>query len=256
MSTWRARSALVSMGSLVGFLVVWELVSLKLPPVVLPHPTEVFAALWSLSTSGQIGQAFLTMLAPLAEGFVLAMILGAAIGFFLGLNRWAAAAVDPLLYVIYSLPHVALLPLIIVWFGIGYNSTVIFVFISAIFSVIVNTESGVRNVDPGMLDVVRSLGANRWEEIREVIIPSTLPFLLSGMRIAVVMAVVGVIIAELFISATGVGYLLQYFSDTLQLAKYFAPLILVAALGVLLKYGVDWLDRKLIPWRQRQVGAE
>lgn len=249
------RNTLISVGSVVLLFVIWEVLSLFMPPVILPHPTAVFKALGVLVANGKMGSAFVALLIPLFEGFIGAVVLGSLLGFLLGTSQFAARAIDPVLFIFYSLPHVALLPLIIVWFGIGLTSSVVFVFISAVFSMIVNTEAGVRDVDRTMLDVARSLGATRQEVLREVVVPSTLPFIFSGMRIAVIMSLVGVLISELFISSSGVGYMLSYFGDTLQLAEYFAPLILVSALGVAMKFMVDYLDKVFLPWKHRAFGG-
>jgi NitT/TauT family transport system permease protein len=137
----------------------------------------------------------------------------------------------------------------IVWFGLGYTSQVIFVFLSAVFPIIISTQAGVKQVENTLVEVARSLGGNRWEVMRIVVVPSTFPYMFSGIRIALGRAIVGIIVAQILIAASGVGYMLQFYGETLQLHKYFAPLIASSGMAVIITQLFNWLERRLIRWK-------
>lgn len=150
----------------------------------------------------------------------------------------------------WSIPNIAWLPLFIAWFGVGNLTLVVFVFVSAVFPQLLTVESGAKEADSFLVEVARSLGGTKREILRIVVLPSALPYIFAGLRIAVGRALVGIIVGQLLIVATGIGYMFQFYGETLSLAKYFAPLIVIAALAVLLNRGVNWMERMLIPWKQ------
>ena len=123
-------------------------------------------------------------------------------------------------------------------------------FVSAVFPQLLTVESGAKETDSFLVEVARSLGGTRREILLIVVLPSALPYIFAGLRIAVGRALVGIIVGQLLIVATGIGYMFQFYGETLSLAKYFAPLIVIAALAVLLNRGVNWVERVLIPWKQ------
>ncbi|MGA8903185.1 ABC transporter permease [Bradyrhizobium sp.] len=164
--------------------------------------------------------------------------------------RPAARILDPYIFVFWSIPNIAWLPLFIAWFGVGNLTLVVFVFVSAVFPQLLTVENGAKETDSFLVEVARSLGGTRREILLIVVLPSALPYIFAGLRIAVGRALVGIIVGQLLIVATGIGYMSQFYGETLSLAKYFAPLIVIAALAVLLNRGVNWVERVLIPWKQ------
>jgi NitT/TauT family transport system permease protein len=242
---------LLGAASLVAFFAVWQVVSMNVPPIILPAPAKVIAAFVQLTASGELVRATGQTLFPFAVGLVLAFIVGTVLGLLLGIFRSVARVLDPYIFVFWSIPNIAWLPLFIAWFGVGNLTLVIFVFVSAVFPQLLTVESGAKEADSFLVEVARSLGGTKHEILRIVVLPSALPYIFAGLRIAVGRALVGIIVGQLLIVATGIGYMFEFYGETLSLAKYFAPLIVIAALAVLLNRGVNWAERVLIPWKQR-----
>jgi NitT/TauT family transport system permease protein len=235
----------------IGFLVLWQIVSMNVSPVILPAPAAVFVAFIALTASGELVYATLATIWPFAIGLVLGFIVGTSVGLLLGIFRPAARVLDPYIFVGWSIPNIAWLPLFIAWFGVGNLTLVIFVFISAVFPQLLTVEAGAKEADSFLVEVARSLGGSKREILYNVVLPSSLPYIMAGLRIAVGRALVGIIVGQLLIVATGIGYMFQFYGETLSLAKYFAPLIVIAALAILLNRGVNWAERYFIPWKIR-----
>jgi NitT/TauT family transport system permease protein len=237
--------------SMIVFLAVWQLVSMNVPPIILPAPVQVISAFIQLTASGELVRATGQTVWPFAVGLVVAFIVGTSLGLVLGIVRPAARILDPYIFVFWSIPNIAWLPLFIAWFGVGNLTLVIFVFVSAVFPQLLTVEAGAKEADSFLVEVARSLGGTKREILRIVVLPSALPYIFAGLRIAVGRALVGIIVGQLLIVATGIGYMFQFYGETLSLAKYFAPLIVIAALAVLLNRGVNWAEQVLIPWKLR-----
>ncbi len=237
--------------SAVVFLVVWQIVSMNVPPVILPTPAKVAVAFIDLTVSGELIKATAETVWPFTIGLVVAFIIGTSLGLVLGIFRPAARILDPYIFVFWSIPNIAWLPLFIAWFGVGNLTLIIFVFVSAVFPQLLTVEAGAKEADSFLVEVARSLGGTKHEILRIVVLPSALPYIFAGLRIAVGRALVGIIVGQLLIVATGIGYMFQFYGETLSLAKYFAPLIVIAALAVALNRAVNWAETLLIPWKPR-----
>jgi NitT/TauT family transport system permease protein len=234
-----------------AFLVLWQVISMNVPPVILPAPADVIAAFIALTASGELVDATLATIWPFAIGLVLGFVVGTVMGLLLGIFRPAARVLDPYIFVGWSIPNIAWLPLFIAWFGVGNLTLIIFVFISAVFPQLLTVEAGAKEADSFLVEVARSLGGTKREILYNVVLPSSLPYIIAGLRIAVGRALVGIIVGQLLIVATGIGYMFQFYGETLSLAKYFAPLIVIAILAILLNRGVNWAERFFIPWKTR-----
>ena len=234
-----------------GFLVLWEIVSLNVPPIILPSPANVIIAFVQLTASGELVKATAETVWPFSVGLVIAFFLGTALGLVLGIFRPAARVLDPYIFIFWSIPNIAWLPLFIAWFGVGNLTLIVFVFVSAVFPQLLTVEAGAKEADSALVEVARSLGGTKHEILRTVVLPSSIPYIVAGLRIAVGRALVGIIVGQLLIVATGIGYMFQFYGETLALAKYFAPLIVIAALAVLLNRAVNWAEQVLVPWKSR-----
>ena len=256
--TWRRSVAaiagnqyIVGILSVVAFLAVWQVVSMNVPPIILPTPGKVIAAFVELMGSGELVRATGETIWPFAVGLVFAFVAGTTFGLLLGIFRPAARILDPYIFVFWSIPNIAWLPLFIAWFGVGNLTLIIFVFISAVFPQMLTVEAGAKEADSFLVEVARSLGGTKGEILRAVVLPSALPYILAGLRIAVGRALVGIIVGQLLIVATGIGYMFQFYGETLSLAKYFAPLIVIAALAVALNRAINWAEHVIVPWKPR-----
>lgn len=237
--------------SVVVFIAIWQIVSMNVPPVILPSPANVAVAFVQLTASGELIRATGETIWPFAVGLSIAFVIGTSLGLFLGIFQPLARIVDPYIFVFWSIPNIAWLPLFIAWFGVGQLTLVIFVFVSAVFPQLLTVEAGAKEADSFLVEVARSLGGTKREILYIVVLPSALPYIFAGLRIAVGRALVGIIVGQLLIVATGIGYMFQFYGETLSLAKYFAPLIVIAALAVALNRAVNWAEHVLIPWKPR-----
>jgi NitT/TauT family transport system permease protein len=146
-------------------------------------------------------------------------------------------------------PRIALMPLFIIWFGLGLTSKIVVVLLSAIFPLIVNLQVAMSTIDADLVQVARSYGATRWQIFRTIALPTSLPFLITGLRLAAGRGLLGVIVAEVFGGAAGIGYLIQYAGSTFQTDKVFAGVLVVAAAGITLDFTLERLGRYFDKWR-------
>jgi ABC-type nitrate/sulfonate/bicarbonate transport system permease component len=233
------------------FVAIWQIVSMNVSPIILPSPAKVAAAFVELTASGELIRATAQTVWPFAIGLSIAFVVGTSLGLLLGIFRPAARILDPYIFVFWSIPNIAWLPLFIAWFGVGQATLIVFVFVSAVFPQLLTVEAGAKEADSFLVEVARSLGGTKSEILHIVVLPSALPYIFAGLRIAVGRALVGIIVGQLLIVATGIGYMFQFYGETLSLAKYFAPLIVIAALAVALNRAVNWAEQVLIPWKPR-----
>ncbi|MQB01737.1 MAG: ABC transporter permease subunit [Actinobacteria bacterium] len=231
-------------------LAVWWLLSAGIASNVLPHPPRAFEAIATLTANGELPSALWTTIPGLLIGLFAATIVGAVAGLLMGLIAPLDRLMGPWLYVFWSMPIVAALPLVVLTFGIGVEAVTFYVFLSSLFPVVMNARSGAKHTDRRLIEVARSMGARQREILVHVVIPSSLPPMAAGFRIAIGRAVVGVIIAQLFISAAGIGRMLQFYGETLQMELYFAPLLTTIAIGLILNGLADVGEKRLVRWQE------
>jgi NitT/TauT family transport system permease protein len=231
-------------------LLIWELASNRwISDFWISSPTQIAAAFMKMWTSGGLMRHLYSTVAEALTGFAIGAALGMFVGVILGANRVIAKIFDPYLVGFYSLPRVALIPLFILWFGIGFQTKVIYTSILVFFPVFLNTLSGIRDVNQDLIDVIRVMGASRMDAIRKILVPSALAWLFAGLRISAPYALVGAIVAEMFTSNVGLGYLISFFANQLDTAGLFATLAITTVLGLLLNGMVGKIEKRLLRWR-------
>jgi ABC-type nitrate/sulfonate/bicarbonate transport system permease component len=235
-----------------GFLVAWELYGRSINPIFLSYPTAIAAAAVELVGTGQLFAALLKSLQGLAIGFGLAIVIGIALGVLMGRYRVLHIALDPFLVALYATPGVALIPLIMLWLGLGLPAKVVIIFEACFFPIVINTYAGVRNVSRSMVDVARAYGASDRQVLRLVLLPSALPFIMAGIRLAVGRGVIGMVVAEFFTSLSGLGSLIIIFENAFATAKLFVPVITLSLLGVSLTWLAQLIERRLAPWKETE----
>jgi NitT/TauT family transport system permease protein len=243
--TWGAASLLV-------LAIIWELAfraGLMNPQFMAP-PSEALAAGWDLMSSGKLWPHAVTSLIELFWGSLFGIVIGIPLGFAMAQWRTVDSALSPTVWGIYSVPRTAFVPLLLVWFGIGLASKGAFVFLGVVFPMIANTYLGVRETDPYALRSARSFSASRLETLRYVVLPSAVPYIIDGLRLGAGRGIVGVIIAELYVSSGGVGYMLRLAGLGFQTAQLIFLTLLVAALGIVVSQILIWLDHRIAGWRQ------
>ncbi|MBU8814696.1 ABC transporter permease [Mycolicibacterium goodii] len=232
-------------------LAVWQLVAaLRIKPaIVLPGPTDVLAAFGQLFASETIWADLATSGRELLYGLLLATAVGLPLGLLIGWYRTLSYAAGPLINFLYATPRIALTPLLIIWLGIGQTSKIAIVFLMAIFPILINTASGVQNLDPAVVRVARCFGAGDMQIFRTIALPGSVPFIISGLRLAVGQALIGVFVAELSGATHGVGMLMNNAGQQFQTSVVFAGLFIFAVTGVLLTGALRAIERRFEAWR-------
>jgi len=243
---------LVRATSVVVVLSLWEIFGRQVNPLFLSYPSAIARAFFQLLGAGEFERQALGSLQVFAVGLIAALILGIALGLLMGRYRLAEYLLDPFVYALDATPRVALIPVLLLWFGLGTSSKIAIVFLSGLFPVLMNTFSGVRTVSGNLVDVGRAYGAREGKIFSKIMLPAALPFVMAGIRLAVGRALIGIITAEMFTAVTGLGALLIRYSSALATDKFFVPVILLALLGVFLSSAVEKLQKRLAPWKETE----
>jgi ABC-type nitrate/sulfonate/bicarbonate transport system permease component len=243
---------LVRATSVVVVLSLWEIFGRQVNPLFLSYPSAIARAFFQLLGAGEFERQALGSLQVFAVGLIAALILGIALGLLMGRYRLAEYLLDPFVYALDATPRVALIPVLLLWFGLGTSSKIAIVFLSGLFPVLMNTFSGVRTVSANLVDVGRAYGAREGKIFSKIMLPAALPFVMAGIRLAVGRSLIGIITAEMFTAVTGLGALLIRYSSALATDKFFVPVILLALLGVFLSSAVEKLQKRLAPWKETE----
>ncbi len=238
--------------SVIVVLILWEILGRQVNPLFLSYPSAIASAGVQLLESGEFQRQALGSLQVFAIGLSGALVLGIGVGLMMGRYRLAEYLLDPYVYALDATPRVALIPLLLLWFGLGLSAKIAIVFLSGLFPVLMNTFSGVRTVSASLVDVGRAYGAGEGKMFAKIILPAALPFVMAGTRLAVGRALIGIITAEMFTAVTGMGALLVRYSSAMATDKFFVPVIFLALLGVVLSGAVEKLEKRLAPWKETE----
>ncbi len=244
------RANAIRVVSILVTLVVWEYVGRNVNPILFTYPVAIARAFYELVATGELFGFLWQSLQVLAYGFSLALVLGIFLGVIVG--RFAAAeyAIDLQVSALYSTPTVALVPLIVLWLGFKIPAKTFVVFLFCVFPILINTQQGVRAVDRGLLEVARSFCSSERQLWRDLVIPSALPFIVAGIRLAIGRGLVGMVIAEFYTSITGLGYMIVRYANNFETAKLFVPIVVLALMGILLTELVKQIEVRMAPWRR------
>jgi NitT/TauT family transport system permease protein len=251
-----SERAILGVASVAAVLLLWEwtaareLVSL----VFISSPTRIAKAAVELAASGGLWNDLKVSGIEFFVGYALAVAAGIPLGIATGWYRRLFYLLDPFISALYATPRVALLPLIIIWVGIGIWSKIVVVFLGAVFPILINTLAAVRTTDERLLRAARSFGADDLQVFRTVVLPSSVPFILTGLRLGVGRALVGVVVGELYAATAGIGFLITVAGASFQTDKVFVGILIIAAAGMVSMEVLSRLERRFEKWRPR-VGA-
>lgn len=241
--------------TLVLVLGAWEIAGSYVNPLFLSSPSAISLAFVDLMRSGELPSAIANSLLSFFLGITLAISAGIAIGVAMGRIRMVEWVLEPYVNALYSTPSIALIPLFILWFGVGLTSKVIIIFTLSVFIVIINTFSGVKNLSQSVIDIGTAFAANERQIFWKVVLPAALPFIMTGLRLAVGRAVLAMIVAEFFTSIVGLGGMIVKYGNFFETAKMFVPIIVVSLLGVGFVELTKYIERKLAPWKETERAA-
>jgi NitT/TauT family transport system permease protein len=240
---------LIRVVSVALFFLWWEYAGRDMNPMFMTYPSAIFKASWGLIVSGELPRAFLASMLPFVIGLAISILGGIAVGIVIGQFWLLEYALDPFLNALYAIPRVALIPLIILWAGLEDIGKVVIIVSVAIFPVIVNTYSGIKDVRGNLIEIGRAYGATELQIFAKIILPASVPYIMAGIRLAVGMAIIGIIVAEFFTAITGLGGEIVLYANNFATAKLFVPIIVIGALGIGLSELVAHVERKLSGWR-------
>ena len=237
-------------------LLFWEFFGRRINPIFGSYPTAIFAASIELIRNGKLAVALVQSLQPFLLGYGLAILVGVPLGLVLGRFAVVEAALGIFVTGGYAMPLVALVPLLILWFGLGFAVKAAVIFLMSIFPIVINTWLGVKSVPKALIEVGKSLVASDTVILRRIVLPATLPYIMAGIRLAVGRAVVGMVVAEFFTAISGLGGIIINAGNNFDTATMFVPIIVLMAIAVGLNHLVGWLERVIAPWQAEIAGRD
>jgi NitT/TauT family transport system permease protein len=218
-------------------------------PLFFSGPTAISKAFWVSLTEGNLLADLSFSSKNFAIGFGLALVSGVVFGVIIGWYRRIRLIFDPFLNALYAAPRIAMMPLIIMWFGIGMWSKVFIIFLSAFFPILVNTVAGIRNMDRDLLRAARAFCASDWQIFKTLAIPGSVPFIVTGIRQGLAVGLIGVVVGEMLGSSEGIGFMIAYGGQTFQTDTLFVGFVIIAFAGIVLSALAERLERRFSRWR-------
>lgn len=242
------HNLVIRLVSLAIALSLWQLAGSNIDPVLFTTPTKVAVAAVDMVLSGELWSYLWPSLIVLGIGLCLAIIFGTMIGLLLA--RFHILDVGVMVYItfLYSIPSVALVPLIVLWAGYETTAKVTILFLFAFFPMVINTYQGVKNVDPKLIEVGRAFRCSERQLWANIVLPGALPFIVTGIRLAVGRGMIGMVLADLYTAISGIGYLIVRTASTFQVDKMFVPIVTLGLLGVMLTAILRMAERWVAPW--------
>jgi NitT/TauT family transport system permease protein len=239
-----------------GLLLLWEVAvyAFQIPAFFLPPPTAVARAIveyWPAIYRNSLFTLTTTMI-----GFALAVGFGLALGLLVGWSRTIYAGLYPLMVGFNAIPKVAVVPILVLWFGIGFVPAFLTAFLISFFPIVVNVATGLATIEPELEDVLKGLGASKFDIMRKVGIPRSLPYFFGSLKVAITLAFVGSVVSETIASNYGIGNLMLQAQAQFQVPLIFAGLVALAVEGIVMYWAMAWLERRMTGWAQRSGFAQ
>jgi NitT/TauT family transport system permease protein len=252
LKAWAKRRPTVArLGAVVLFLLLWELIARTVAdPLFMAAPSQVAAALGPLYADADVVKAIWTTLWELGIAFALSVAVGLVVGVPIGLHRATNESLFPIVMLLYGIPQITILPLIVLYFGIGPESRIVFGFTHGVFPMIVTIVAAVQNFSPLLVTSARSMGATDAQVFRHVVFPQMVPAFFTGMRLGMSAVLLGVLLAELYSSQGGIGHFTTAYTQTFQPANLFALIVTLAAMAILMNEAVRRAEIRSSRWRQ------
>ena len=242
------RRAFYRYGFVALILAVWETAGPFVSPIFFTYPSKIATAFVELTASGDLPHFLGQSLEVLFYGLLSAIVVGIPLAVAMARIRRLDWALDLPINALYATPMVALVPILVLWFGIYLKAKIIVVFLFAVFPILINTYQGVRECDKGLLEVARSYRSTEWLIWQDVLLPFALPYITAGIRLAIGRGLVGMVIAEFYTTISGLGFMITRYANVFEMDKTFVPVIVLMVLGVSLTSLLKWLERRLAPW--------
>jgi NitT/TauT family transport system permease protein len=249
-------SWVITVASLVVLLGTWEIFGRDVNPVFGSYPSAIAEAGWQLARTGKLWAALSDSLRPFLLGYGLAILIGVPIGLVTGRFRAVEAAIGIYITAGYAMPLVALVPLLVLWLGLGFAVKVAIIFLMSVFPICINTWVGVTAVPKTLIEVGKSFVAPDSVILRRIVLPATLPYIMAGIRLAVGRAVVAMVIAEFFTSISGLGAIIITSANNFDTATMFVPIVILMVMAIGLTYLIGAVERRVAPWQAEIAGRD
>jgi ABC-type nitrate/sulfonate/bicarbonate transport system permease component len=238
--------------AVVVFLGAWQWASdtKLINPLFFSSPSRIWRELGTLISTGQLWPNVWISAQEFAWGFLIAIVVAIPLGFLIGWYRPVEAIFSPFVTFLNSVPRVALLPLLIIWVGIGIDLKIAVVLLGALIAILINTITGIQSLDPQLITMARSFGASDFKIFRTIALPGSVPYILSGIRVGLGHALTGVVVGELYASTAGVGHLIAVAGNTFQTDLVFAGIVIIAIFGLVSTWIITRLETHFQSWRQ------
>jgi NitT/TauT family transport system permease protein len=250
----RVPNWLITTVSVLVAVGLWEFFGRDIDPLFGTYPSAIFAAFIAMMKNGELPTAFAASMQPFFAGLALAALAGIPAGLLLGRYRVLEAAFGIYVTAGYSTPLIALVPVLILWFGLGATVKIVIVFLLSFFPICINTWAGVKAVPKTLIEVGTAFVAPDREIMRRIVLPAVLPYIMAGIRLAIGKAVIAMIIAEFLTAISGLGGLIINAANSFRTAEMFVPIIVVMVFAVGLTALVGWLERRIAPWQAEITG--
>jgi ABC-type nitrate/sulfonate/bicarbonate transport system permease component len=246
------RGAVIRLVAVIVVVAGWEVFGRQIEPLFMSYPTAIGTAAVEMIRSGELPAALLESLSTLLLAFFISSVIGIGLGLLIGRYRSVEAATDWLVNALYATPLVAIIPLVVLWLGLGFSAKLFIVVSLAVFPILINTAAGVRNVPQPLLDVGFAFDATERQLFTKFILPASLPYMMTGLRLGVGRAIIGMVVAEFFTAITGLGALIVKYGNQYDTASMFVPILTLMLLGVTLTAVMRRIESSIAPWKDLQ----
>lgn len=244
-----SRDNAIRVATFLGILLVWQAISLVVRPIIFTSPGRAVEAFFGLVEDGSLAAAWSETLFVLVTGLTIAGVLGVTLGILLGRYRTASDLFEPELNALFMTPRVALLPIISLWLGFGEPAKILVVFLFSFFEIFFTVRNGVRTIDRDFVEVATAYCVSQGTMLRKVVLPATLPFIVTGLRLGLLHGMVGVVLAGFFLENNGIGGLIFNEAQSFRVPGLFAALVTVMLVGVVINQTLKWLEHRVAPYR-------
>ena len=241
--------------TLAVILAVWQILGQSVNPIIFAPPARVAGTFVSLWSDGTIPADTLVTLETVFAGFVISCAIGIPLGLVMGRVRLAEYGIDPYVNFIYATPLVAIIPIALIWFGPSNAATYFIITLHTAPPILINTMAGVKNTERRMVETGRAFGFSGWKLWRKVVLPSSLPYVMAGLRIGIGAALIGTMVAEIFLYNVGLGYLLVDETALFNSAAVVSGVLVIMVLGIVLAESAKWVDKRFLGWAAAASGV-
>jgi len=247
-----AQERIIGVLSPIMLLAVWQLLGTfgVIDERFVPTPASIARTMYEMMVDGSLWDHLKASFVRIGAGFVIGSVIGITLGVLMGLSRWLRAALDPIVAAIYPIPKISLLPLIMVFFGLGEASKIFVIAFAVVFIVLINTMSGVMSISSIYFDVAKNYRASKTKLFTRIIVPGALPSIFVGLRLAIGVALILIVAAEFVAARSGIGYLIWTSFEVMRIEEMFVGIILITAIGLITSAILKEIERRVLSWRQ------